>query len=58
MKVLVTGAGSVLGQAIIKSLKAINKFNIEIHAVDPRHNAVGLFLADSQHSIPYVKETS
>ena len=58
MKVLVTGAGSVLGQAIIKSLKAITKFNIEIHAVDPMPNAVGLFLADEQHWIPYVKETS
>ena len=58
MKVLVTGAGSVLGQAIIKSLKAIKAFDIEIHVVDPRPDAVGFYMADAHHFIPYAKDTS
>lgn len=58
MKVLVTGAGAVLGQAIIKSLKSIQGFDLEIHAADPSKDAVGLYMAFAQHSIPYAKDNN
>jgi carbamoyl-phosphate synthase large subunit len=55
MKVLVTGAGAVLGQAIIKSLKLI-EYNgkIELICCDPNSLAVGLFWADKKITVPFV----
>jgi carbamoyl-phosphate synthase large subunit len=55
MKVLVTGAGAVLGQGIIKCLKlAETKYNII--AVDPGPEAVGLYWADKSYMVPLVSD--
>jgi carbamoyl-phosphate synthase large subunit len=55
IKVLVTGAGSLLGQGIIRSL--INsKLKIHLTAVDPDPLAVGLYWADSKYLIPMVND--
>lgn len=51
MKVLVTGAGAVLGQAIIKSIKS-SKRDTRIIAVDPSQLAVGLYWADQYYLVP------
>lgn len=52
MKVLVTGAGSLLGQGIIRSLKRINA-NIHIIAVDPNPYSAGLYWANEKYTIPF-----
>lgn len=51
MKVLVTGAGAVLGQGVIRSLRA-STLNPEIVAVDFSPFAVGLYWADAAHLVP------
>jgi carbamoyl-phosphate synthase large subunit len=55
MKVLVTGAGAVLGQGIIKCLRmAAGPY--EIVAADPDPRAVGLYWADKAYLIPMAKD--
>jgi carbamoyl-phosphate synthase large subunit len=51
MKVMVTGAGAVLGQGIIKSLR-VAPHAYEIVALDPDPRAVGLYWADRADLIP------
>lgn len=51
MKVFVTGAGALLGQGIIKSLR-MAKQPYEIIAADPDPRAVGLYWADKAYLIP------
>lgn len=51
MKVLVTGAGALLGQGLIKSLR-LAKTGYHIIAADPYPQAVGLYWADSAYLIP------
>jgi len=51
MKILVTGAGALLGQGIIKSLR-VTSLNPEIIAVDPDPLSAGLYWADSSYTIP------
>jgi carbamoyl-phosphate synthase large subunit len=51
MKVLVTGAGALLGQGIIKSLR-MPSLQYEIIAVDPDPRSVGLYWADRSYLIP------
>lgn len=53
MKALVTGAGALLGQGIIRALK-MSTLNAEIVAVDPSPAAAGLYLADRASLIPPV----
>jgi carbamoyl-phosphate synthase large subunit len=55
MNVLVTGAGAVLGQAIIKSLRKISSIEIRIVSVDPNPDAAGFLLSDSYSIIPFAK---
>jgi carbamoyl-phosphate synthase large subunit len=50
VKVLVTGAGALLGQGIIKALKA-SSLKLHIVAVDPSPLSAGLYWADSAHLI-------
>lgn len=57
MKVLVTGAGALLGQGIIKSLK-MAKTAFEIVALDPDPRAAGLFWADRGHLVPFASDPS
>ncbi len=51
MKVLVTGAGALLGQGIVKSLRA-SALKPTIVAVDPNPLSVGLIWADVAHLVP------
>ena len=57
MKVIVTGAGAVLGQAIIKSLKK-SSLKVKIIAVDPSPLAVGLYWADKHYIIPMAMDSN
>lgn len=57
MKILVTGAGAVLGQAIIKSLKFSNIAS-QIIAIDPNPLAVGLYWADKYYLVPMAIESN
>src|SRR5258708_29770088 len=57
MKVLVTGAGALLGQGIIKSLR-LAPTNYEIIAVDPDPRSVGLYWADKAYLIPLAADPS
>lgn len=51
IKVLVTGAGAVLGQGIFRSLKR-SSLDVRLIAADPSPLASALFWADSAYSIP------
>lgn len=51
MKILVTGAGALLGQGIIRSLE-LSKLDTEIIAVDPSALSAGLYWAQRRHLIP------
>jgi carbamoyl-phosphate synthase large subunit len=51
MKVLITGAGALLGQGILKSLK-LAQTPYHIIAADPDPRAVGLYWADAAYLIP------
>lgn len=55
MKILVTGAGAVLGQAVIKSIRA-SGLKASIVAVDPSPLAVGLFWADMDYLVPMAND--
>lgn len=57
MRILVTGAGSVLGQAIIKSIK-LSSLNAEIIAVDPSNLAVGLYWSDRHYLVPMANQSN
>ncbi|MEI2580256.1 ATP-grasp domain-containing protein [Scytonema sp. PRP1] len=57
MKVLVTGAGAVLGQGIIKSLRMADT-PYHIIAVDPDPRAVGLYWADQSYLVPLATDPS
>jgi len=56
-KIVVTGAGAVLGQGIIKSLRAAD-MPCEILAVDPSPLAVGLHWGDHKKIIPMADDPS
>lgn len=51
VKVLVTGAGALLGQGIIKSLER-SSLEVEIVAADPNPLSAGLFWANEAYLIP------
>lgn len=51
MKVLVTGAGAVLGQGIIKSLRQ-SKLSCTIVSADPNPLSAGLYWADKGYRLP------
>lgn len=55
IKVLVTGAGAVLGQGIINALRR-STIEAEIVAADPHPLAAGLFWADSAYVIPMAND--
>jgi carbamoyl-phosphate synthase large subunit len=52
MRILVTGAGALLGQGIIHSLRR-STLRPEIIAVDPSPLATGLYWADRAHLVPF-----
>ena len=55
VKVLVTGAGSLLGQGIIRALRA-SSFKTTIAAVDPHPLAAGLYWVEAPYVVPPVRE--
>lgn len=55
-KILVTGAGAVLGQGILRSLVCMKFNDIEIHSADPDIRSTGHFLACRAHKIPLANE--
>ncbi len=55
IKLMVTGAGAVLGQGIIKSLRA-SSLPCEIVALDPNPLSVGLYWADRGALVPMANE--
>ncbi|MDJ0795925.1 MAG: ATP-grasp domain-containing protein [Calothrix sp. MO_167.B12] len=57
MKVLVTGAGALLGQGIIKSLRMADTA-YHIIAVDPDPRSVGLYWADQAYLVPLAADPS
>jgi carbamoyl-phosphate synthase large subunit len=54
MKVLVTGAGALLGQGIIRALRA-SALDAHIVAVDPNPLSAGLYWADARHIVPLAR---
>jgi carbamoyl-phosphate synthase large subunit len=55
MKALVTGAGALLGQGIITSLRR-SRLDVEIVAVDPSPLSPGLFWADRAYRVPLARD--
>jgi len=55
IKVIITGAGALLGQGIIRALKQ-STLKTHIVAVDPSPFAAGLYWADSAHLVPYATD--
>ena len=53
IKVLVTGAGALLGQGIIRCLKMIKDMDIFIVSVDPSTESTGHFLSNKSFLIPF-----
>lgn len=51
MKVLVTGAGALLGQGILRSL-ARSELDVELVAVDPSPLSAGLYWVQRRHQVP------
>lgn len=56
MKALVTGAGALLGQGIIQSLRR-SSLPVEILAADPNPLSAGLFWADKAYRIPFADDS-
>ncbi|GAY20312.1 ATP-grasp domain-containing protein [Sphingobium fuliginis] len=55
MKVLVTGAGAVLGQGIIKSLRQ-SALGCHVIAADPNPLSAGLYWADAAYRLPFADD--
>ncbi|PJG48151.1 carbamoyl phosphate synthase [Sphingobium sp. LB126] len=55
MKILVTGAGAVLGQGIIKSLRQ-STLDCSVIAADPNPLSAGLFWADTAYRLPFAND--
>ncbi|MDT0677477.1 ATP-grasp domain-containing protein [Autumnicola musiva] len=57
MNILVTGAGALLGQGILRSLNEI-KGNMTIHTCDPAWRSGGHWLGDFAHTIPLATDNN
>ncbi len=56
MKILVTGAGSLIGHGVLRSLRKIPNGNFTIVTADPDHRAAGHWLGDYAIKIPLAKD--
>jgi len=54
--ILVTGAGALLGQGILRSLRRVKGHPLRIISADPDHRATGHWLSDSAVLIPMAKD--
>ena len=52
MKILVTGAGALLGQGIIRSLKKSSLSDLKVIAADPSPLSAGLYWTDERYLLP------
>ena len=52
INILVTGAGSTLGQAIIKSIKNITDLNVRLITTDYFNDIVGYYWCDKKYILP------
>jgi carbamoyl-phosphate synthase large subunit len=57
MKVVVTGAGALLGQGIIRSLLE-SKLDVEVVAADPSEDAAALYWVKRRYRIPMASDAS
>lgn len=57
MKILVTGAGALLGQGVLRSLRE-SSLGAYVVAVDPSPLSAGLYWADEAHLIPMARDPS
>jgi carbamoyl-phosphate synthase large subunit len=55
IKVMITGAGALLGQGMIRSLKQ-SSLKTHIVGVDPSPYSAGLYWSDSAHLIPFAND--
>ena len=55
IKVIITGAGALLGQGMIRSLKQ-SSLKTHIVALDPSSFSAGLYWSDSSHLIPFAND--
>jgi carbamoyl-phosphate synthase large subunit len=55
MKVVVTGAGALLGQGILRSLRTCS-LAVHVVAVDPSRHSAGLYWTDHRYLIPLAKD--
>jgi carbamoyl-phosphate synthase large subunit len=55
MKILVTGAGALLGQGVIRAIRH-SSLNARIVAADPSPLATGLYWADTRHLLPMARD--
>lgn len=58
INILVTGAGAVLGQGILRSLNSIHDEHIIIHSADPDFRSTGHWLAHKNHKVPFANASS
>jgi carbamoyl-phosphate synthase large subunit len=56
MNILVTGAGSLIGHGILRSLRVIGDKDFKIFTADPDHRAAGHWLGDHGCKIPLAKD--
>lgn len=53
INILVTGAGALLGQGILRSIRMIRDMEVFIVSADPSPKSTGHFLADKAYLIPF-----
>src|SRR5688572_7152252 len=56
MKIMVTGAGSLIGHGILRCLRLLPDQDMRIFTADPDHRAAGHWLGDFAVTIPLAKD--
>lgn len=56
LRVLVTGAGALLGQGILRTLRQVKGYNLKLIACDPDYRSSGNWLADVAIKVPLAKD--
>ncbi|HZY79662.1 MAG TPA: ATP-grasp domain-containing protein [Cyclobacteriaceae bacterium] len=58
MKILVTGAGSLIGHGVLRSLRQIPRKDFTVVTADPDHRAAGHWLGDHGVTIPLARDNN
>jgi len=56
INILVTGAGALLGQGILRSIRMIEELDYYLISADPEAKSTGHFIADKSYLIPYASD--